>query len=152
MATPHAPSAKKSGTWLVLGIVSLATIAVIFARMYQVPSESVPDLLQQEGMPAARQGIALSQQGKKLLPPEEQREIDAIYTEAFKALSPEEHQRFLSLARKGTAATDSEIADSAALVQKALQSLPPERNTRLWALVNKSVQLAQQQTPAVKPQ
>ena len=135
-----------------IGILALATVAVIVARMYHVPSESVPDLLQQEGMPAARQGIALSQQGKKLLPPEEQREMDAIYTDAFKALSPEEHQRFLALARKGTAATDSEIAESAALVQKALQSLPQECNTRLWALVSKSVQLAQQQTSAVKPQ
>lgn len=151
MTTPQ-PSSSKRGTWLVIGILALATVAVIVARLYHVPSENVPDLLQQEGMPAARQGIALSQQGKKLLPPEEQQEMDAIYTEAFKALSPEENQRFLALARKGTAATDSEIADSAALVQKALQSLPPERNTRLWALVSKSVQLAQQQTPAVKPQ
>lgn len=151
MTTPQ-PSSSKRGTWLVLGLLALATVAVIVARMYHVPSERVPDLLQQEGMPAARQGIALSQQGKKLLPPEEQREMDAIYTEAFKALSPEEHQRFLTLARKGTAATDSEIADSAALVEKALQSLPRERTTRLWALVGKSVQLAQQRTSAVKPQ
>lgn len=151
MTTSQASSSKR-GTWLVIGILALATVAVIFARMYHVPSESVPDLLQQEGMPAARQGIALSQQGKKLLPPEEQREMDAIYAEAFKALSPEENQRFLALARKGTAATDSEIAESAALVQKALQSLPQERNARLWGLVSKSVQLAQQQTPTVKPQ
>ena len=145
------PSSSKRGTWLVIGIVALATVAVIVARMYHVPS-NVPDLLQQEGMPAARQGIALSQQGKKLLSPEEQREMDAIYSEAFKTLSPEENQRFLALARKGTASTDSEIAESAALVQKALQSLPQERNTRLWALVSKSVQLAQQQTSTVKTQ
>ena len=151
MTIPQLSSSKR-GTWLVIGILALATVAIIITRMYHVPSESVPDLLQQEGMPAARQGIALSQQGKKLLPPEEQREMDAIYTEAFKALSPEENQRFLALARKGTAAADSEIAESAALVQKALQSLPQERNTRLWALVNKSVQLAQQQTSTVKPQ
>lgn len=150
MATSQASSSKR-GTWLVIGILALATVAVIFARVYQVPSESVPDLLQQEGMPAARQGIALSQQGKKLLPPEEQREMDAIYGEAFKTLSPAENQRFLALARKGTAATDSEIAESAALVQKALQSLSPERNARLWALVSKSVQLAQQQTSTTKP-
>lgn len=135
-----------------IGMLALATVAVIVTRMYHLPSESVPTLLQQEGMPAARQGIALSQQGKKLLSPEEQREMDAIYTEAFKTLSPEEHERFLTLARKGTAATDSEIADSAALVEKALQSLPSERNTRLWALVSKSVRLAQQQTSAVKPE
>jgi hypothetical protein len=135
-----------------MGILALAMLAVVFARRYQLPSESVPDLLQQEGLPAARQGIALSQQGKKLLPPEEQREMDAIYGEAFKALSPGENQRLQALARKGTAATDSEIADTAALVEKALQSLPPERNTRLWALVSKSVRLAQQQTPAAKPQ
>ncbi len=132
-------------------MLTLATVGVIVARMYYVPSGSTPDLLQQEGMPAARQGIALSQQGKALLPPEEQREMDAIYAEAFKALSPAEHQRFLTLARKGTAATDSEIADSATLVEKALQSLSQERNTRLWALVGKSVQLAQRQTSTAKP-
>jgi len=151
MATPS-PSSSHRGTWLVIGLLALATVAVIVARMYHLPSDSVPDLLQQQGMPAARQGIALSQQGRKLLPPEEQREMDAIYTEAFKILSPEERQRFLALARKGTSATDGEIADSAALVEKALQSLSPERNTRLWALVGKSVRLAQQQTSAVKPQ
>ncbi len=132
-------------------MLTLATVGVIVARMYHVPSGSTPDLFQQEGLPAARQGIALSQQGKALLPPEEQREMDAIYAEAFKALSLEEHQRFFTLARKGTDATDSEIADSAALVEKALQSLSQERNTRLWALVWKSVRLAQQQTPAEKP-
>lgn len=150
MTTPNATSSK-SGTWLVIGILALATVAVIVTRMYQIPPD-VTHSLQQEGIPAARQGIALSQQGKKLLPPEEQREMDAIYTEAFKGLSSEESQRFLALARKGTAATDSEIADSAALIQKALQTLPQERTARLWALVNKAVQLAQQQLPAVKPQ
>ena len=150
MTTPNA-TLSKSGTWLVIGILVLATIAVIITRIYQIPPD-VTQSLQQEGIPAARQGIALSQQGKKLLPLEEQREMDAIYTEAFKALSPEESQRFLSLARKGTTATDSEIAESAALIQKALQSLPQERNARLWALVSKSVQLAQQQPPATKPQ
>lgn len=150
MATSHAPSSK-SGTWLVIGILVLATIAVIITRIYHVPSDSIPSL-QQEGIPAARQGIALSQQGKKLLPPEEQREMDEIYTEAFKGLSSGESQRFLALAQKGTAATDSEIADSAALIQKALQTLPQERTARLWALVNKAVQLAQQQSPTVKPQ
>jgi hypothetical protein len=148
MATPNATS--KSGTWLVIGILVLATVAVILTRIYQVPPEQ--NLLQQEGIPAARQGITLSQQGKKLLPPEEQREMDAIYSEALKALSEEESQRFLAIARKGTAATDSEIADSAALIQKALQTLPQERNARLWTLVSKAVQLAQQQSPVAKPQ
>ena len=150
MATPHA-SSSKSGTWLVIGILVLATLAVIVTRIYHIPG-NITQSLQQEGIPAARQGMALSQQGKKLLPPEEQREMDAIYSEAFKGLSPEESQRFLALARKGAAATDSEIADSAALIQKALQTLPQERTTRLWALVNKAVQLAQQQPPAAKPQ
>jgi hypothetical protein len=150
MATPNA-TLSKSGTRLVIGILVLATIAVVLTRIYQVPSNGIQSL-QQEGIPAARQGIALSQQGKKLLPPEEQREMDAIYSEAFTALSPEERQRFLDLAQKGTAATDSEIADSAALIQKALQTLPQERTARLWALVSKAVQLAQQQPAAVKPQ
>ena len=150
MTTPNATSSK-NGIWLVIGILALATVAVIVTRMYQVPPD-VTHSLQQEGMPAARQGIALSQQGKKLLPLEEQREMDAIYTEAFKALSLEESQRFLALARKGAAATNSEIAESAALIQKALQTLPQERTARLWALVSKAVQLAQQQPPAAKPQ
>ena len=150
MATPNA-TLSKSGTRLVIGMLVLATIAVIVTRMYQAPPD-VTQSLRQEGIPAARQGIALSQQGKKLLPPEEQHEMDTIYSEAFTGLSPEESQRFLALARKGTAATDSEIAESAALIQKALQSLPQERSARLWALVSKAVQLAQQQPAAVKPQ
>ena len=132
------------GTWLVIGIVIGAGAFFLFSRFTRAPSPDVQDLLRQEGVPAARQGIALSQEGKKLLPLEEQRELDALYAEAFKSLTEQERQRFLSLAQKGTSATDREIAESAELVQKALRTLAPTQSTRLWALVEKSVQLAQQ--------
>ncbi|MBM4255881.1 MAG: hypothetical protein FJ147_08285 [Deltaproteobacteria bacterium] len=148
MATTHSPSTQKSGTWVVIGLLALAVLAVIVSRVFYFSSDSATDVLQQEGLPAARQGMALSQQGKKLLPMEEQREMDAIYAEAFTALSTEERQRFMTLGQKGTAVTDAEITESATLLDKALRSLAPERGTRLWELVSKAVKLAQQQAPA----
>jgi hypothetical protein len=149
MTTVNAPAAnKKHGTWLVIGLVTLGLVTVIISRMFHVSSD---DVLQQEGLPAARQGMALSQEGKKLLPLAEQQEMDAIYAEAFKTLSPEERQRFTTLAQKGPAATDTEITETAALLDKALRALPPERGTRLWQLVSKAVQLAQQKTKTSSP-
>ena len=151
MATPNAPSPKKSGTWVVVGLLALAVLAVVISRVFHFSSDSAVGVLQQEGIPAARQGMALSQEGKKLLPVEEQREMEAIYAEAFEALSPEERRRFVALGEKGPAATDAEITESAALVDKALRSLAPERGTRLWELVSKAVQLAQQKTTSPSP-
>jgi hypothetical protein len=141
MTTASVPAAsKKNGTWLVVGLIALAVVAIILVRMFHV---SPTDVLHQEGIPAAREGMKLSQEGKKLLPVEEQREMEAIYAEAFQSLSPEERQRFTALAQKGPAATDDEITETATLLDKALRSLTPERGTRLWNLVNKAVELAQ---------
>ena len=143
MSSANVPAtSKKSGSWLVVGLLALGVVALIFVRMFHLSS---PDILQQDGLPAARQGMQLSQEGKKLLSLEEQREMEGIYAEAFKALSPEEHARFMVLAQKGPAATDAEITETATLLDKALRSLTSERGARLWALIGKAVELAQQQ-------
>ena len=151
MPTANASSSPKSGTWLVVGLLALATIAVIVSRVFYFSSDTADDLLQKEGLQAARQTMPLSQEGKKLLPIAEQKEMEAIYTEAFKALSVEEQQRFMTLAKKGPAATDAEIKETATLLDKAMRSLAPERGTRLWTLVSKAVQLAQQQKASSSP-
>jgi hypothetical protein len=77
--------------------------------------------------------------------------MEAIYAEAFKSLSAEERQRFVTLGQKGAAATDAEITETATILDKALRSLAPEHGTRLWALVSKAVQLAQQQKASSSP-
>jgi len=133
MTTAPVPAAhKKSGTWLVVGLLALGVVAIILVRMFHVSSTD-----------AARQGMKLSQEGKKLLPVEEQHEMEAIYAEAFQSLSPEERQRFTTLVQKGQTITDDEMTETATLLDKALRSLSPERNTRLWNLVSKAVKLAQ---------
>lgn len=139
----------KSGTKLVIGLLILAAVLVTFSRLYRTPpaenwstSGSGPDF------PAMRKGIDLSQEGKKLLPPEEQREMNAIYTAALQTLQPAEKQRFIAIAQKGSTANDSEMAESATLIEKALGGLPSEKNTRLWALVDKAVRLAQEKLSA----
>ena len=148
MTTANVPSSRKSGTWVVIGLLALAVLAVIVSRVFYFSSA---DVLQQEGIPAARQGMKLSQEGKKLLPIEEQREMEAIYAEAFKSLSVEERQRFVTLGQKGTIATDDEITETATILDKALRSLAPERGTRLWELVSKAVQLAQHKAATSSP-
>jgi hypothetical protein len=145
MATaPISTTNKKNSSWVVGGLLALVVVAIILVRMFH---DSSTDLLQQEGIPAAREGMKLSQEGKKLLPLEEQREMEAIYAEAFQSLSPEERQRFTTLAQKGQTVTDDEITETATLLDKALRSLSPEHSTRLWNLVSKAVDLAQKQAP-----
>lgn len=141
MATARSITLKR-GTWLVIGLLALATVLVIISRVYRTPSpEDWQGTAQQPDFSAARRGIDLAQEGKKLLPVEEQRELDTLYAEALQALTPEEKKRFFSLAQKGGVANDSEIAESSELIQRALRSLPPDKNARLWALVDKAVQL-----------
>lgn len=141
MATAHSTPLKR-GTWLVIGLLALATVLVVISRVYRTPSpEDWQGTAQQPDFPSARRGMNLAQEGKKLLPVEEQRELDTLYAEALQALTPEEKKRFFSLAQKGGGANDSEIAESSELIQRALLSLPPDKNARLWALVNKAVQL-----------
>jgi hypothetical protein len=135
------PTTWKSGTKLVIGLLALATVLVIISRVYHVPPEDeTQEVLQQQGIPAARQGMNLSREGRKLLPVEEQHEMDALYAEALKTLTPEEQERFHTLAQKGTA-NDSELAETVELVQKALRSLPADKLERLGALIKKAVQL-----------
>jgi hypothetical protein len=148
MATERS-SSLPSGTKLVIGLLTLGVVLVIISRVYRTPpGDEALDILQQQGVPAARQGMTLSREGRKLLPLEEQREMDAIYAEALQALTPEERQRFQALAQQGAAASDREVAESGELMQKALRSLPQDKLQRLWALVEKAVrlQLAQQKS------
>ena len=143
---------SKKGTWLVIGLLVLAATLVVISRVYRVPPR--PDLrqtLQEEGFPAARRGMDLSRAGKKLLPAEEQAEMDAIYAEALQTLTPAEKQEFQVITNKGVAISDREIAVISELVQKALRSLSPERSTRLYALVEKAVQLQLAQQGAAPP-
>jgi len=118
------------------------------------PDDEVQEVLQQQGIPAARQGIDLSREGKKLLPIEEQHEMDALYAEAFQMLTPEERTRVQTLAQKGSAANDSEVAETGELIQKAVRSLPPDKLQRLGALIEKAVrlQLVQQKSAAATGQ
>jgi hypothetical protein len=122
--------------------LALATVLVIVSRIYRTPAP--PDwqeILQQPGFSAARRGMNLSQEGKKLLPVAEQREMDILYAEALQSLTPKEQQRFWTMVQKGTTATDPEIRESADLIQRALHSLAPDKRTRLLALIEKAVQL-----------
>jgi len=154
MATEH-PTTWKNGTKLVIGLLALATVLVIISRVYRMPPEDeTQEILQQQGIPAARQGMNLSREGRKLLPVEEQHEMDALYDEAFQTLTPEERARVQALAQKGSAANDSELAETGELVQKALRSLPPDKLQRLGALIEKAVrlQLAHQKSAAAAAQ
>lgn len=119
-------------------------------RFYLTSLEDDSNVLLQRGMPAARLGIGLSQEGRKLLSQDEQRELDGLYREALQSLKQEEKQRFFSLAEKGAAAADQEISESWALMEKALETLAPERRDRLFALIGKAVQLGQQKAEAEK--
>jgi len=148
-------SSLLTGTKLVIGLLVFGTVMVIISRVYRTPPGDEPlGVLQQQGIPAARQGMDLAREGKKLLSLEEQREMDAIYAQALQTLAPEERQRFRSLAQKGSAANDSEVTESGELMKKALRSLPPDQGQRLWTLVEKAVrlQLAQEKPPAAAGQ
>ncbi len=138
-----------TGAKLVIGLVLAALLLVVGAHFYRQSDEGF-SVLQGQGPEAARRGIGLSQEGVRLLPPEEQRELGALYDEALQNLHPEEKQRFLTLARKGQMASDREIAESSDLIQRALHTLPTEKTDRLVALVGKAVQLqmGHQQAPS----
>jgi len=139
-----------NGTKLVIGLLALGTVLVIISRLYHTPpSEDALDVLQQQGIPAARQGMSLAREGRKLLPLEEQHELDALYDEALQTLTPEERQRAKTLAQQGPAANDQQVTESAGLMQKALRALPQEKLQRLWELIQKAVrlQLAREKQP-----
>lgn len=115
-------------------------------RAYLSSLEEKSAILQQQGPLAARVGIGLSQEGRKLLSQQEQHELDSIYEEALQSLNQEERQHFFSLAQKGAGASDQELNESWTLMQKALETLPQERRERLFVLIDKAVQLAQQKS------
>ena len=145
----------KSGTKLVIGLLVLGTILVIISRVYRMPpDDEVQEILQQQGIPAARQGIDLSREGRKLLPVEEQQELDALYKEAFQTLTPEDRARLQTLVQKGSATNNDEVAETGELVRKGLRSLPPDKLQRLMALVEKAVrlELARQKSAATTGQ
>lgn len=148
--TTAQPSTMRNGTKLVLGLLVLAMALAIGLRFYLSSFESGVGDAQQQGVAAARVGIGLSQEGRKLLPQAEQNELNSIYGEALRSLRPEERQRFFALTQKGAKAGDQEIRESWRLMQKALETLPQERRDRLFALVGKAVQLAQQKAASKK--
>jgi hypothetical protein len=145
---------RTNGTWLVVSFLAVAMLLVIISRVYRaaLPPPKPSDIWEEQGAPAARRGMALSQEGRKLLPMEEQREVDTLYTEAMQTLTPGERQQFTALVQKNEAATAQEIAESGQLIGRAINSLPPEKRERLFLLVKKSVQLAQQQEATASPQ
>ncbi len=71
----------------------------------------------------------------------DRREMDTLYTDALQSLTLKERQRFLTLGQKGPTATDREIGESTDLIRRALLSLPLDKRNRLFALVEKAVQL-----------
>lgn len=132
----------RRGTWLVIGLVLFAAALVVIARVYRTPPpEDVAGLLRQQGLAAARQTMALSLEGRKLLSVEEQRELDALYLAALRQLGPAEREHFQRLARKGLAMSDRDLTEINTLLQRALGALPQDKTARLWALSEKAVRL-----------
>ena len=147
MATTEASRSHK-GVFLVIGLLTIGVVAVTITYRYRTPpEETVQTVLQARGLPAAKRGLRLSQAGRQLLAPEERAEMDALYAEAFQALTERERLEFQELGKRGAQAAERGVKEMGALIQKALQALPPEKNQRLFALVEKAVdlQLAKQQ-------
>lgn len=148
--TTAQPATLRNGTKLVIGLLCFAVVITVGLRVYWSALDEESSILQQRGLPAARMGIGLSQEGLKLLSQEEQQELNSLYGETLQALRQEERQRFYSLSQKGTGATDQEISESWEIMQKALEALSANKRERLFAIVGKAVQLAQQKAEAEK--
>ena len=136
------------GVFLVLGLLTIGVVAVTMTYRHRLlPKETVQSVLQARGMPAAKRGMRLSQAGRQLLPSDERAEMDAIYAEALRSLPERERLKLEELRKHGAQASGREVTEMGRLVQKALRALPPEKNQRLFALVEKAValQLAKQQ-------
>ena len=133
---------SKRGTWLVVGLVAIAVVLVVFSQRYHpVPKEGWREILEQPGIPAAREGIDLSREGRKLLSAAEQQEMDALYAASLQGLEEHERQEFVKMAQKGKDATAREIMEGTETIQKALRTLPPDKKTRLFELIEKAVRL-----------
>ena len=137
------------GVFLVLGLLTIGVVAVTMTYRHRIqPKETVQSVLQARGMPAAKRGMRLSQAGRQLLPPAERAEMDAIYAEALRSLPERERLKLEEMRKRGAQASGREVVEMGLLIQKALRALPPEKNQRLFALVEKAValQLAKQQS------
>lgn len=148
--TTAQPATLRNGTKLVIGLLCFAVVITVGLRVYWSALDEESSILQQRGLPAARMGIGLSQEGLKLLSQEEQQELNGLYSETLQTLRQEERQRFYSLSQKGASATDQEISESWEIMQKALEALSANKRERLFAIVGKAVQLAQQKADAEK--
>lgn len=148
--TTAQPATLRNGTKLVIGLLCFAVVITVGLRVYWSALDEESSILQQRGLPAARMGIGLSQEGLKLLSQEEQQELNGLYGETLQTLRQEERQRFYSLSQKGAGATDQEISESWEIMQKALEALSVNKRERLFAIVGKAVQLAQQKADAEK--
>lgn len=141
MDTQETPQSKR-GTWLVMGLVAAAVVLVVLSQRYHpVPKEGWREILEQTGIPAAREGIDLSREGRQLLSTAEQQEMDALYAESLQGLGEHERQTFVKIVQKGKDATAREITEGTETIQKALRTLPPEKKTRLFELIEKAVRL-----------
>ncbi len=137
------------GVFLVLGLLTIGVVAVTMTYRHRIqPKETVQSVLQARGMPAAKRGMRLSQAGRQLLPPAERTEMDALYAEALRSLPERERLKLEEMRKRGAQASGREVVEMGLLIQKALRALPPEKNQRLFALVEKAValQLAKQQS------
>ena len=93
-------STMTNRTKLAISLVIVAILLAIGLQWYRQHDE-VSDVLLRQGPDAARQGIGLSQEGVKLLAPEERQELGALYQTALQNLSDADKQRFTTLAKKG---------------------------------------------------
>lgn len=144
---------SSKGVFLVIGLLTIGVVAVTITYRHRTPpKETLQSILQARGMPAAKRGMQLSQAGRQLLPPDERAEMDTLYAEALRSLPERERLRLEELRKHGAQASGREVTGMGRLVQKALRTLPPEKNQRLFALVEKAValQLAKQQA-ATRP-
>ena len=115
--------ASKRGSRLVLAFVLVASVAVIFAwHSRPVPRQGWRTILEEPGVPAARRGMELSRRGRQLL-------------------SPHERQVFAALSQSGAEASARDLEHSATLIQKSVHSLSPEKQDRLFGLIEKAVRL-----------
>ena len=125
-----------------LAFVVVASVLVIFTlNSRPVPREGWRKILEEPGTPAARRGVELSRLGRQLLSPHERQELDRLYAEALQSLPEHERQTFVVLSRKGAEARARDLQQSAELIQKAIHSLPVEKQDRLFGLIEKAVQL-----------
>lgn len=134
--------ASKRGSRLVLAFVVVASVAVIFAwHSRPVPRQGWRTILEEPGVPAARRGMELSRRGRQLLSPHERQEMDRLYAEALQNLPEHERQVFAVLSQSEAEASARDLEHSATLIQKSVHSLSPEKQDRLFGLIEKAVRL-----------